>query len=66
MSLGFGVGDFLAVIELANKIRKDFAGAPNEFKGALDVYVAITQNGLLLMYVLIEFEASRLSSKMLK
>jgi hypothetical protein len=37
MSFGFGVGDFLAVIELANKIRKDFAGAPDEFKGALDV-----------------------------
>jgi hypothetical protein len=37
MNLGFGVGDFLAVIQLANKIRKDFAGAPNEFKGALDV-----------------------------
>jgi hypothetical protein len=37
MSFGFGVGDFLAVIELANKIRKDFAGAPDEFKGALDM-----------------------------
>jgi hypothetical protein len=37
MSFGFGVSDFLAVIQLANKIRKDFAGAPSEFKGALDV-----------------------------
>lgn len=37
MSFGFGVGDFLAVIQLANKIRKDFAGAPSEFNGALDV-----------------------------
>ncbi|OCK74144.1 hypothetical protein K432DRAFT_430203, partial [Lepidopterella palustris CBS 459.81] len=37
MSFGFSLGDFLAVIQLANKIRKDFAGAPSEFKGALDV-----------------------------
>jgi len=37
MSFGFGVSDFLAVIGLANKIRKDFAGAPSAFKGALDV-----------------------------
>jgi hypothetical protein len=37
MSFGFGVGDFLTVIQVANKIRKDFAGAPDEFKGALDV-----------------------------
>jgi hypothetical protein len=37
MSFGFSVGDFLAVIQLANKIRKDFASAPSEFKGALDV-----------------------------
>jgi hypothetical protein len=34
MSFGFSVGDFLAVIQLANKIRKDFAGAPSELKGA--------------------------------
>ena len=37
MSFGFGVSDFLAVIQLANKIRRDFVGAPSEFKGALDV-----------------------------
>jgi hypothetical protein len=37
MSFGIGVSDFLAVIQLANKIRKDFAGAPSEFKDALDV-----------------------------
>jgi hypothetical protein len=37
MSFGFSVGDFLAVIQLVNKIRKDFAGAPSELKGALDV-----------------------------
>lgn len=43
MSFGFSIGDFLAVIELAKKIRKDFADAPNEFKGTLDVYVPMTQ-----------------------
>ncbi|KAK8000389.1 hypothetical protein PG990_012989 [Apiospora arundinis] len=32
MSFGFSVGDFLAVIELANKIRKDFASAPKQFQ----------------------------------
>jgi hypothetical protein len=32
MSFGFGVGDFLAVIDLAQKIRKEFVGAPTQFK----------------------------------
>jgi hypothetical protein len=32
MSFGFSVGDFIAVIGLANKIRKVFADAPSQFK----------------------------------
>ncbi|RFU33238.1 hypothetical protein B7463_g3094, partial [Scytalidium lignicola] len=32
MSFGFGVGDFIAAIELANKIRKEFIDAPSQFK----------------------------------
>lgn len=36
MSFGFGVGDFLAVFELANKVRKGFVGAPKEFKAISD------------------------------
>lgn len=32
MSFGFSIGDCLAVIELAKKIRKDFAGAPEQFQ----------------------------------
>lgn len=32
MSFGFSVGDFIAAIEFANKIRKDFVGAPGQFK----------------------------------
>ncbi len=39
MSSGFGVGDFLAVIELANKVRKEFAGAPSQFNDVSDEYV---------------------------
>ncbi|ETS78724.1 hypothetical protein PFICI_08577 [Pestalotiopsis fici W106-1] len=36
MSFGFGVGDFLTVIELANKIRRDFADAPDQFRQLTD------------------------------
>jgi hypothetical protein len=32
MNFGFGVSDFLAVIELTNKIRREFIGAPSQFK----------------------------------
>ncbi|EPE09525.1 ankyrin repeat protein [Ophiostoma piceae UAMH 11346] len=36
MSFGVGVGDLLAIISLANKIRKDFLGAPADFKSITD------------------------------
>lgn len=36
MSFGFGVGDFLAVLQLANKIPKDFADAPKQAKDLSD------------------------------
>ena len=39
MSFGFAIGDFLAVIELAIKIKKDFQGAPSAYKAAVDMYV---------------------------
>ena len=39
MSFGFSVGDFLAAIQLANKIRKEFADAPTQFKAISDEYV---------------------------
>jgi hypothetical protein len=42
MSFGFSVGDFIAVIELANKIRKDFVDAPAQFKAISDEYAALT------------------------
>jgi len=36
MSFGFSVGDFIAAIELANKIRKEFVDAPSQFKDISD------------------------------
>ena len=41
MSFGFGIGDILAVIELARKIRKDFADAPSQFKDISLEYVRL-------------------------
>jgi len=42
MSFGFSIGDFIAVIELANKIRKDFVNAPSQFKAISDEYAVLT------------------------
>jgi hypothetical protein len=42
MSFGFGVGDILAVIALASKIRKEFVRAPSQFKDISDEYVVLT------------------------
>jgi hypothetical protein len=36
MSFGFGVGDFIAVLKIANTIRKEFVGAPDQFKDISD------------------------------
>ncbi len=36
MSFGFSVADFLAAIELVNKIRKEFVDAPSQFKDISD------------------------------
>jgi hypothetical protein len=38
MSFGFSVGDFIAVIELAKRIRKEFINAPDQFKDISDEY----------------------------
>jgi hypothetical protein len=38
MSFGFSIGDFIAVIEHANKLRKNFVGAPAQFKALSDEY----------------------------
>jgi hypothetical protein len=39
MSFGFSIGDFITAIELANKIRKKFVGAPSQFENISDEYV---------------------------
>jgi hypothetical protein len=32
MSFGYSVGDFIATLQLANTIRKQFVDAPDQFK----------------------------------
>lgn len=49
MSFGFSVGDFLAVIKLANKIRKDFVGAPSQFSSISDAYVTAIDTRAILI-----------------
>ncbi|TVY27700.1 putative ankyrin repeat protein [Lachnellula hyalina] len=36
MSFGFSVGDFIKTVELANKVRKGFVGAPSQFNAISD------------------------------
>ncbi|PQE34081.1 hypothetical protein CJF32_00010777 [Rutstroemia sp. NJR-2017a WRK4] len=36
MSFGFSIGDFIVVIELVKKIRKEFVDAPSQFKDVFD------------------------------
>jgi hypothetical protein len=36
MSFGFSIGDLIATIDLANRVRKDFVGAPRQFKDISD------------------------------
>ena len=36
MSFGFGVGDCIAVYELASRVRKKFVDAPDQFKDIKD------------------------------
>ena len=40
MSFGFSVSDFLAVIQLADKVRRDFARAPAEYRAIADEYAS--------------------------
>ena len=41
MSFGFSLSDFIAAIELANKIRKEFVNAPDQFKAISDEYAVL-------------------------
>ena len=38
MSFGFSIGDFIAVIDLVNRVRKAFVGAPGQFRDISDEY----------------------------
>ena len=38
MSFGFSVGDFIAAIELAKRIRKEFIDTLDQFKDISDEY----------------------------
>jgi hypothetical protein len=38
MGFGFGVGDFIMAINLANKVRKEFIDAPSQFKDISEEY----------------------------
>jgi hypothetical protein len=40
MSFGVGVGDFIAVLDKANKLRDRFADAPDQFRAISSEYVA--------------------------
>ncbi len=52
MSFGFSVGDFIAAIELANKIRKEFVDAPGQFKAISDECVVYIRRRSLLNIVI--------------
>lgn len=64
MSFGFSIGDFIAAFELANRIRKEFVGAPKQFKDVSDEYVLQPRDLPSLTSDLTESEASPLSSEM--
>ena len=44
MSFGFSIGDFIAVTELARKVRKEFADAPRQFEAISDESVVLHSN----------------------
>jgi hypothetical protein len=48
MSFGFSVSDFITAIELANRIRKEFVGAPSQFKDISDELVVLADKELML------------------
>ncbi|KAE8331625.1 hypothetical protein BDV39DRAFT_189592 [Aspergillus sergii] len=58
MSFGFSIGDFLAVIELANKIRKEFIDAPSQFKAIDD---EVRNLSFILQDVEVDFSGKELS-----
>jgi hypothetical protein len=64
MSFGFSVGDFVAVLQLANRVRQRFVGAPEQFKAISDEQVHHVTTYPMLIACPIESGASRLFSTM--
>ncbi|THV45381.1 hypothetical protein BGAL_0496g00050 [Botrytis galanthina] len=60
MSFGFGIGDILAVIELAKKIRKDFVDAPSQFK---DISLEVRSLSIVLQDIEDELSLPDLNAK---
>ncbi|KAH8901517.1 ankyrin [Thozetella sp. PMI_491] len=58
MSFGFSVSDFIAILELANRIRKAFVDAPEGFKAISD-----DVRGFSIVLQDVEFNSDRLSEK---
>lgn len=44
MSFGFGLGDFLATLKLADELKRRFAQAPSQFKVISGEYVHCRQS----------------------
>jgi hypothetical protein len=51
MSFGFSLGDFIAVIGLANKIRKVFVDAPTQFKDISKELVTLSDKSTSYLFV---------------
>jgi hypothetical protein len=45
MSFGFSIGDFVAALEIANRVRKAFFGAPRQFKSISECIAAVAVDG---------------------
>ncbi|KAF7922343.1 uncharacterized protein EAE97_011085 [Botrytis byssoidea] len=60
MSFGFGIGDILAVIELAKKIRKDFVDAPSQFN---DISLEVRSLSIVLQDIEDEFSLPDLNAE---
>ncbi|KAJ8070934.1 hypothetical protein OCU04_001292 [Sclerotinia nivalis] len=60
MSFGFGIGDFLAVIELAKKLRQDFIDAPSQFK---DISTEVRSLSIVLQDIDAELSVPDLNAK---
>ena len=67
MSFGFGISDFITILQLANDIRKEFVDAPSQFKAISDELGSSVNNMYGdSFYNLIGSKAFPMSSEILK